>query len=264
MGACDRLKFAKYASEFAGTMFLTMFVKLAVVYDEYTTSITIGLGLGLLIYNFGYISGGHLNPSVTMALIIRNIPEFPLSERGQVALYFVSQYLGAIAGGLLAWLIGGDAAAAVYPTVYQKEEYYDDTHRLMQAFVGEIFFTYLLTTTVLHTATDKRQEGNQFYGLCIGLTVSMGIACIGPISGCCLNTAVYLGAVIPALITNQTVNGISDLWVYWVGTFLGAILAGLWFNLVNGRESLGIATNMSREQIELEQHLTMDDDAQTD
>eukprot|EP01083_Nonionella_stella_P013489 37954_1 len=161
--------------------------------------------------------------------------------------------------GSKGWISGSIAGGLIACMVYRR-----GILRLMQAFVGEIFFTYLLTTTVLHTATDKRQEGNQFYGLCIGLTVSMGIACIGPISGCCLNTAVYLGAVIPALITNQTVNGISDLWVYWVGTFLGAILAGLWFNLVNGRESLGIATNMSREQIELEQHLTMDDDAQTD
>ena len=133
--------------------------------------------------------------------------------------------------------IGGDEAAAVYPTVFQDESHCDDLYRLFQAFVGEIFFTYLLTTTVIHCATDKRQAGNQFYGLCIGLTVSLGIVCIGPLSGCCLNTAVYLGTVIPAIITKQTKNGVTDLWVYWIGTFLGGIVAGLWFNLLNGPES---------------------------
>ena len=99
-------KVARYASEFSGAMFLIMFVKLASVYDSYTTSLSIGLGLGLLIYNYGYISGAHLNPSVTMAIIFRNIPDFPLSDRGQIAMYFVSQYLGGIFGGVLATIIG--------------------------------------------------------------------------------------------------------------------------------------------------------------
>ena len=87
-------------------MFLIMFIKLSVVYDDYTTSLSIGLGLGLLIYNYGYISGAHLNPAVTMAIIMRNIPDFPLSDRGQVLMYFVSQYLGGIFGGIMASVIG--------------------------------------------------------------------------------------------------------------------------------------------------------------
>ena len=103
MGVFDRVNLAKYACEFSGAMFLTMFVKLAVVYDQNTTSLSIGLGLGLLIYNYGYISGGHLNPSVTMALIFRNIPDFPIQERGMVLMYFISQYLGGIFGGFVAW-----------------------------------------------------------------------------------------------------------------------------------------------------------------
>ncbi len=93
-------------SEFSGTMFLIAFIKLAVIFDGYTTSLSIGLGLAILVYIYGYISGAHLNPAVTMAIIIRNIPEFPISERGQVAMYFVSQYLGGICGGMIAWIIG--------------------------------------------------------------------------------------------------------------------------------------------------------------
>ena len=214
---------AKYAAEFSGAFFLVMFVKLASTYDSYTTGLSIGLGLGLLIYNFGYISGGHLNPSVTMALIIRNVPGFPLFERGQVIMYFVSQYLGGICGGLIAWLIGGDDAASVYPTVWQEESDYDDATVLVQGFIAEFFFTYLLCATVCHTATDERQSGNQFYGLSIGLTLSLSVACIGPISGSCLNTAVWLGTVIPAILTDQTGNGLGDAWVYWIATFLGII-----------------------------------------
>lgn len=87
-------------------MFLIMFIKLAVVFDDYTTSLSIGLGLGLLIYNYGYISGAHLNPAVTMAIIIRNIPDFPVSDKGQIIMYFVSQYSGAVFGGIVATIIG--------------------------------------------------------------------------------------------------------------------------------------------------------------
>lgn len=250
MGICEREKAARYLAEFSGTMFLIMFVKLAVAYDSYTTSLSIGLGLALLIYNYGYISGAHLNPAVTMTLIIRNIPEFPISDVCNVFMYFVSQYLGAIFGGYMAWIIGGEKAAAVYPTVWQQESHLSDPNRLFQAFVGEAFFTYLLCTTVCHTATDKRQGGNQFYGLSIGLSLSLGIACIGPISGCCLNTAVWLGTVIPAVSSGQTPYGIGDFWVYWGGTFLGAIVAGVWFNMLNGAESQKTAERKDdREQL---------------
>mmetsp|Transcript_57507 Transcript_57507/g.51804 ORF Transcript_57507/g.51804 Transcript_57507/m.51804 type:complete len:269 (+) Transcript_57507:105-911(+) len=234
-----REKVARYAAEFSGTMFLIMFIKLAVVYDDYTTSLSIGLGLALLIYNYGYISGAHLNPAVTMAIIIRNVPDFPLSEKGQIVMYFVSQYTGAVFGGIMATLIGGNESAAVFPTVFRSEDDLNNSDRLFQAFMGEIFFTYLLCTTVCHCATDKRQSGNQFYGLAIGLSLSLGCACLGPISGSCLNSAVWFGTVIPAIITDQVPYGLSDLWVYWAGTFIGGIVAGLWFNLLNGRESLG-------------------------
>ncbi len=138
--------------------------------------------------------------------------------------------------------------------MWQTESEYDDTWRLFQAFIGETFFTYLLCTAVLHTATDKRQSGNQFYGLAIGLSLSLSIACIGPISGSCLNTAVWTGTVIPAIITGQIGNGIWDLWVYWIGTFLGAIIAGLWFNVLNGTEARQSMVRKS-EREELQQHL---------
>eukprot|EP01083_Nonionella_stella_P291568 992040_1 len=237
MSKFDRNHRSKYAAEFTGTMCLVLFIKLAVEHDTFTTSLSIGLGLALLVYNYGGISGAHLNPAVTMAIIIRNIDEFPITNYGMVIMYFISQFLGGIMGGFLAWAIGGDNAAKVYPTVYSNEIYYDDSLRLAQAFIGELLFTFILTSTVIHTATDKRQTGNQYYGLAIGLSLALGIACIGPISGCCLNPAVWVGTVIPAVITEQTNNDLKDFWIYWVATFLGGIIAGIYFNIFNGTES---------------------------
>eukprot|EP01083_Nonionella_stella_P082425 227490_1 len=233
----NRQQRAKYFAEFIGTMFLVMFVKLGVPSGNPTTALAIGLGLGIWIFNAGHISGGMYNPSVTVAVLVRNIPEFPRCNTGQIAMYFLSQYLGGICGGLFAWMIGGKPSAAVYPTVFQDPMYYDDGARLGQAFAGEFFFTFLLTSTVIHTATDKRASGNQYFGLCIGLTLSVAICCIGNISGCAINSAVWLGAVIPAIATDQIQHNLSDAWIYWIATLLGGAVAGLLFNIFNGPES---------------------------
>ena len=71
----------------------------------------------------------------------------------------------------------------------------------------------------------------QDYGLCIGLSLALGVACIGPISGCCLNTAVWLGTAVPALMSGQVHNNLADLWVYWIGTTLGmgcGVMRSMW------------------------------------
>ena len=46
-------------------------------------------------------TGAHFNPSVTLCIMVRNIPGFPISDRKNCLMYFLSQYLGSICGGLL-------------------------------------------------------------------------------------------------------------------------------------------------------------------
>ena len=86
---------------------------------------------------------------------------------------------------------------------------------------------------ILSVATDKRQSGNQYYGLAIGLTVTASINCIGKFTGSCLNSAVWFGCVIPALIIDNNID-LSDAWIYWIAPFLGGIIAALLFNVVYG------------------------------
>merc|ERR1712083_731957 len=170
-----------------------------------------------------------------IAILCQRLPSF--SEPGLVVMYFVSQFCGGLFGGFAAWIIGGDDAAAAYPTIYGSDFEEEESMRLFRAFVGEVFFTFLLTSTVLHVAVDKRQQPNQYYGLCIGLSLALGVACIGPISGCCLNTAVWLGTAVPALMSGQVHNNLADLWVYWIGTTLGGLISGVWFRVIYGREA---------------------------
>ena len=81
----------------------------------------------------------------------------------------------------------------------------------------------------------KRVAGNQYFGMQIGLTLSVSIVCIGRISGSCLNSAVWLGTVIPAIATDQIKHNLSDAWLYWIATLLAGLVSGLLFNLFNGQ-----------------------------
>lgn len=221
-----------YFAEFLGTMFLVLFVKLCVPSGDPTTALAIGLGLAIMINNLGHISGAQFNPSVAIAVLVRNTPAFPRSDTVRIAMYFLMQFLGGIVGGLAAWMIDADSAG-VYPTVYQSEAAYASDSRVLSAFAGELFFTFLLTSTVLYTATDARVAGNQYFGLSIGLSLSVSIVAIGRLSGCCLNAAVWLGTVVPALLDDKVTYDLSDAWVYWVAPAFGGLIAGFLFNLFN-------------------------------
>merc|ERR1711953_1521232 len=98
---------------------------------------------------------------------------------------------------MISWIIDGDDAAFVYPKTSRDGS---QSTRLSRAFMAELVFTFILATVILHVATDKRQSGNQHYGIAIGLCVTVSIMCIGEISGCCLNSAVWVGTVVPALL----------------------------------------------------------------
>mmetsp|Transcript_64571 Transcript_64571/g.58026 ORF Transcript_64571/g.58026 Transcript_64571/m.58026 type:complete len:271 (+) Transcript_64571:125-937(+) len=226
--AFTREKIAKYVAEFIGTAWLVLIIKLSVIYFPYP-SLSIGLGLMCIIYTYGYVSFAHYNPSITLAFTIRNIDEWPRSDYAQIVIYYIVEYLGGITGGLLGWAIGGKDAAYVHP--YRKEG-----ASLGQAFMAELVFTFILASVILHVATDKRQAKNQFYGIAIGMVVTSSIMCIGPVSGCCLNSAVYLGTIIPAIFASLNPDNpkvdLSDCWIYIIAPFVGAALAALQFNCI--------------------------------
>eukprot|EP01083_Nonionella_stella_P262348 892155_1 len=172
--AFTQKKIAKYAAEFIGTAWLVLLIKLSVPNFPYP-SISIGLGLSCIIYTYGYISFAHYNPSITLAFTIRNINEWPRSDICQIIIYYIMQYIGAITGGLIAWIIGGKEAAMVYPTAISNGS---SVVILFRAFIAELIFTFILATVILHVATDKRQAKNQFYGISIGGIVTVSIMCI--------------------------------------------------------------------------------------
>jgi aquaporin Z len=86
---------------------------------------------------------------------------------------------------------------------------------------------------VFAVAATKATQGNSFYGLAIGFTITAAVLIGGPISGGAFNPAVGFGATLGSVLFGSA--GWSDLWLYVVGPFIGsAIGAGIHRLLVSG------------------------------
>lgn len=179
-------KLSRYISEFSGTFVLICAIKLILGSSNASLVSLAPLGIGftlqMIVYNYGYNSLGMYNPSVCIAHIIRNSKNFKRNDYIQWTMYFVAQFLGGIAGGFFAAIIGGKDACMVYTFVNPEFKAY-------QALFGEFLFCSILVSLNIHLATDKRVDGNQFYGMAIGTSLFVSVLAIGNISGSAINPA---------------------------------------------------------------------------
>jgi aquaporin Z len=206
----------KYAVEAIGTFFLVFTVGAAVGSGSPLAPLGIGAVLMVMIYAGGHLSGGHYNPAVTMAVLVRR----RIRLRDAVG-YWVVQF----GAGLLAAVV---VRTVVDPTRMATAAAMTLTGRtLLAAFVVELLFTFALCYVVLNVATSKAHPDNSFYGLAIGFTVVAGAFAVGAISGGAFNPAVSLGAAVMGMFAWPT------LWIYLVAQALGGIAAGVTFLALN-------------------------------
>ena len=170
--------FRSYCAEFIGTFFLVLTVCVAGVlgYAGPYAPIAIGAVLMVMVYATGYISGGHLNPAVTLAVWIRG--KLPGRE---VLPYIIAQMLAGILAALVAKVFAR-AGNAITPAVFP----------FYPAVLAEFLYTFALCYVILNVATAEANAGNSFYGLAIGFTVTVGAFTVGRISGAVFNPAVAL------------------------------------------------------------------------
>jgi aquaporin Z len=166
-----------------------------------------------MIYAGGHISGGHYNPAVTMAALVRRRIGI-----GDAVAYWIVQ----VAGGVVA---GAIARAVVNPPAVKTLTL--SGHTEAAAAVVELLLTFALCYVVLNVATSKDQPGNGFFGLAIGFTVVAGAFAVGGISGGVFNPAVALGGATAGLFAWSTI------WVYLVVQVAAGIAAGLAFLALN-------------------------------
>jgi len=203
----------KYAVELIGTFFLVFTVGAAVRSGSALAPLAIGASLMVMIYAGGHISGGHYNPAVTLAALVRG-----RIGTADAVRYWISQL---VAGLVAALVVRGIVPSAPAKTLTLTG------HLLVTGLVAELLFTFALAYVVLNVATSKHHPDNSFYGLAIGFTVMVGAVAVGGISGGVFNPAVALGGAVMGMF------GWSTLWVYLVAELVAGAAAGLAFRALN-------------------------------
>ena len=148
----------KYTVEAIGAFFLTFVVAVSALSGSVFTPLAAGAALMVMIYAGGHISGGHYNPAVTLAVLVRGRIGI-----GNAVGYWIAQVVGGVVAGAL-------ARAVVNPATVKTLTL--SGHAEAAAAVVELLITFALCYVVLNVATSKDQPGNGFFGLAIGFTVT--------------------------------------------------------------------------------------------
>lgn len=169
-----------------------------------------GLALSVVVTATLRISGGHLNPAVTVgALLLKRVTP---KTAGQ---YIAAQLLGAVLASLvIKWLMPWGAANAVSGGTPQLSNHIS----IVQGMALEALFTFFLVSAIMGTAVADPDLKVGGFG--IGLTVSASILAIGPMTGAALNPARAFG---PALVFGEWHAQAA----YWIGPVVGSVLAAL-------------------------------------
>src|SRR5580693_176643 len=214
----------KLLAEFIGT-FAFVFIgagTAAVVGDGVglagVVAIAFAHGLTIMVFAFAYgsVSGGHMNPAVTVGVLAAGA----IRVR-DAAGYIVSQLAGGIAGALLLRVVLGGAATGLgTPQLAHDLVLGATTVTITPAagFVIEAVLAFFLVTAVLSTAVAGR-AGN-LAPLAIGMTLTLNIIMGGALTGAAFNPARALG---PMVATGK----FDDAWLYVAAPIVGAVIAAI-------------------------------------
>ena len=212
----------KYLAEMVGTMVLVLMgcgvaVSLGCNNGDPETVIGTAMAFGLSVvamaYAIGGISGCHINPAITLGCF--------LSKRisgKDACFYMLFQVIGAFIGSALLWLLTSNSGLEG-----TGANDLQDGVSVVGGLLAEIIFTCVFVLVVLGTTDTKKGAGN-FAGLAIGLSlVLVHLVCIR-YTGTSVNPA---RSIAPAVFQGGT--ALSNLWIFIVGPFVGAICAaGIW------------------------------------
>ncbi|MGH3311376.1 MAG: MIP family channel protein [Streptomyces sp.] len=208
-------------AEFLGTLVLVFFaVGASVLSGEYIGTLGIALAFGftllVLAYVIGPVSGSHVNPAVTLGMLVAKRLDLPTAIR-----YWVAQLAGAIAGAALLFLVAKQVPGLKISETFGSNGFGDRSAvriNLGGAFIVELLLTALLVYVFLSVTHKVTVAG--FAGLPIG-TVLAVVSLIGiPLTGASVNPARSLG---PAIFAGGA--ALTQLWLFLVAPLVGAVLA---------------------------------------
>ena len=198
-----------------------------------------GAVVGLMVYAFGHISGAHINPAVTIPMMITK----KISVQDGIG-YIIFQLIGAVVAAFSLKAILPEIGAKVnFGTQGGPSELLNSS--IASGIAVEIILTFFLVTVIFLTAVHKKAAAG-IHGISIGGIVFL-LHLVGvPLTGASMNPARTFG---PAVV-----SGFWELhWLYWVAPIIGGIIAGVIMNyvFVNKAEpktkSVSRSTNKSQQ-----------------
>jgi aquaporin Z len=188
-------------------------------------SFAFGLTVLTMAYAIGHISGCHLNPAVSVGLMVAG--RFPGKD---LLSYVIAQVAGGVAGAGALYVIASGKSGFDLSGGFASNgfaEHSPGQYSMLACFVAEVVLTFMFLMIILG-ATDKRAPAG-FAPIPIGLGLTL-IHLIGiPVTNLSVNPARSTG---PAIFVGGW--AIAQLWLFWVAPIAGAAAAGLVYPLLAG------------------------------
>lgn len=227
----------KYTAELIGTFVLTLFgCGSAAIAGKSLGTLGIAFAFGLSIvamaYAIGDISGCHINPAVSIGMLVAK----RMTVKDFIG-YVVAQFIGAlIASGVLAYIINASSKLGDFTKTGLGQNGYEAASAVGLSCGGailvEIILTFVFVMTILGVTAD--QKASHLGGLVIGLTLTfvhiMGI----PLTGTSVNPA---RSFAPALVLGTDSLAFSQVWVFIVAPLIGGALAAVVWNALHSTEA---------------------------
>lgn len=220
----------KYLAEFVGTFVLVFGgVGSAVLAGGHIgymgVSFAFGLALLAMVYTIGPVSGCHINPAVTIGVLVAR----KISTKDALS-YIIAQIIGAIVASAVLLLVVRGVAGGYDPTVagFAANGYGAHSpggYSLGAAFVAEVVLTLFLVLTVLG-ATDAAAPAG-FAGIAIGLVLTLTNLVAIPVDNASINPARSIG---PALFAGGWAW--QQLWLFIVAPLIGGVIAAVIYGVI--------------------------------
>ena len=190
-------------------------------------ALAFGISITVFVYSIAHISGGHLNPAVTLAFVVLRQMDIVTG-----IMYVLSQCMGALLGASLVWgtsasqtLMDVDGDGDEAPPFLLGSNSVQPSLPLGSAFLGETIGTFILVWTVLMTAVHKKSIAANIAPIAIGWSVMLAHLVLVPLTGCGINPARSFGPHLVCIMAG--VNVFRGWWIYYTAPFVGATSAAL-------------------------------------
>lgn len=187
-------------------------------------SMAFGLAVVVMAYSIGGISGCHINPAITIAMLTAG--KISVKDAG---VYIVAQLIGAVlAAFVLMQILNGMDGFSMGEYALGSNgwgENYQNNFNVTSAFIAEAVLTFLFLFVIF--ATTSKFGNSTMAGLAIGLTLVLIHLVAIPITGTSVNPARSFG---PAIFAGGA--ALSQLWLFIVAPLVGGIVAALFWKVV--------------------------------